>query len=103
MNLCFQRSKISTAIKLEGGGLGLNGSAIKRRTFFCGFPNQERYEYIVRDRVWYNTIKRKSFKLAELYSYGIISFMIRRKICGENAPTDSKDIILSKQIQKKIF
>ena len=27
--------KISTAIKLEGGeGLGLNGPAIKRRTFF---------------------------------------------------------------------
>ena len=26
-------------IKLEGGGgLGLNGPAIKSRTFFCGFP-----------------------------------------------------------------
>ena len=36
----FQRSKISTAIKLEGGGgLGLNGSAIKKR-FFCGFPKR---------------------------------------------------------------
>ena len=35
-DLFFQRSKISTAIKLEGGGLGLNGPAIKRRTF-CGF------------------------------------------------------------------
>ena len=35
----FQRSRISTAIKLEGGGgLGLNGPAIKRKTFFCGFP-----------------------------------------------------------------
>ena len=32
----FQRSKISTAIVLEGeGGLGLNGHAIKRRTFFA--------------------------------------------------------------------
>ena len=35
----FQRSKISKAMKLEGGGgLGLNGPAIKRITFFCGFP-----------------------------------------------------------------
>ena len=35
----FRRSKLSTAIKLEGeGGLGLNGQAIYRRTFFCGFP-----------------------------------------------------------------
>ena len=35
-NLFFQRPKISTAIKLEGGGeLGLNGPAIKRRTFFA--------------------------------------------------------------------
>ena len=34
--LFFQRSQISTAIKLEGGGgLGLNGPAIKRRTFFA--------------------------------------------------------------------
>ena len=34
-----QRSKISTAMKLKGGGgLGLNGPAIMRRTFFCGFP-----------------------------------------------------------------
>ena len=34
-NLFFQRSKISTAIKLEDGrGLGLNGPAIKTRTFF---------------------------------------------------------------------
>ena len=31
----FQRSKVSTAIKLEGGGLGLNGPGIKRRTFFA--------------------------------------------------------------------
>ena len=23
---------------LKGGGLGLNGPAIKRRTIFCGFP-----------------------------------------------------------------
>ena len=31
----FQRAKILTAIKLEGGeGLGLNGSDIKRRTIF---------------------------------------------------------------------
>ena len=30
---------MSTVIKMEGGaGLGLNGPAIKRRTFFCGFP-----------------------------------------------------------------
>ena len=36
MNLFFQRSKISTAIKLGGWrGLGLNGPAIKRRTFFA--------------------------------------------------------------------
>ena len=35
-NLFFQRSKISEAIKLKGGG-GL-GPAINRRTFFCGFP-----------------------------------------------------------------
>ena len=36
----FQSYKVSTAIKLEGGGgLCLNGPAIKRRTFFCGFPN----------------------------------------------------------------
>ena len=35
----FHRSKISTAIKLEGGGGScLNGPAIKRKTFFCGFP-----------------------------------------------------------------
>ena len=35
----FQSSKISTAIKLDGGeGLGLNGPTIKRRIFFCGFP-----------------------------------------------------------------
>ena len=37
----FRRSNILTAIKLEvGGGVGLNsrGRAIKRRTFFCGFP-----------------------------------------------------------------
>ena len=35
----FQRSKISTAIKLKGGGgLGLNGPAIKRRTFFSRLP-----------------------------------------------------------------
>ena len=28
-----------SCIKLEGGGgLGLNGPAIKRGTFFCGFP-----------------------------------------------------------------
>ena len=36
-NLFSQRSKISTAIKLKGGGvggLGLYGPAIKRRTFF---------------------------------------------------------------------
>ena len=32
----FQSSKISTAIKLDGG-LGLNGPAIKRRTFFSAF------------------------------------------------------------------
>ena len=32
----FRRSKLSTAIKLEGeGGLGLNGQAIYRRTFFA--------------------------------------------------------------------
>ena len=27
------------AIKLEGGGEGLNGLAIGGGTFFCGFPN----------------------------------------------------------------
>ena len=40
-NPFFQRSNVQTAInKLEGGGLGLNGPAIKRRTFFYGFPNK---------------------------------------------------------------
>ena len=35
----FQRSKISMAIKLEGGGgLGLNDPANKRRTFFLRLP-----------------------------------------------------------------
>ena len=35
----FQRSNDPTDIKLEGGGgLGVNGPAIKKRTFFCGFP-----------------------------------------------------------------
>ena len=33
-NLFFQSSKTSTAIMLKGGGLGLNGPDIKRRTFF---------------------------------------------------------------------
>ena len=35
-NLFFQRSKISTVIKLEGGErLGLNSPVSKRRTFFA--------------------------------------------------------------------
>ena len=35
----FKRSKISTAIKLEGGrGVRLNGPTIKRRTFFLRLP-----------------------------------------------------------------
>ena len=35
----FQRSNLPTAIKLKGEeGFGLNGPAINRRTFFCGFP-----------------------------------------------------------------
>ena len=39
LTIFFRRSNIQTAIKLEGGrGLCLNGPAIKRRTFFCGFP-----------------------------------------------------------------
>ena len=41
-NLFFQRSKISTVIKLEGGGegrgLGITGPAIKRRTLFLRLP-----------------------------------------------------------------
>ena len=41
-NLFFPRSKISTAIKLGGGGGGLdrNCPASQRITFFCGFPCQ---------------------------------------------------------------
>ena len=35
----FQRSKVPTAIKRGGGGLGLNGLAFKRSTFLGGFPN----------------------------------------------------------------
>ena len=35
----FERSNVSTSIKLEGG-LGLNGPAIKAYSpYFCGFPN----------------------------------------------------------------
>ena len=35
LSFFFQRSKAPTAIKLKGGGgLGLNGPAIKRKTFY---------------------------------------------------------------------
>ena len=44
----FQRSKISTAIKLEGGGLGINGPAIKRKTFFL------RLQYPMTIKIKYN-------------------------------------------------
>ena len=41
LNLYFERSIISTAIKLEGGGeLGLIGQAIKRITFFAASLRQ---------------------------------------------------------------
>ena len=47
LNIFFQRSKISTAIKLEGrGGLGLNGPAIKRRTFFAASLMSLSYGYM---------------------------------------------------------
>ena len=37
-NLFFQRSKISTAIKLEGGGGQALMARPLREEFFCGFP-----------------------------------------------------------------
>ena len=33
-----KNKKVPMAIKLEGGGEGLNGLAVSGGTFFCGFP-----------------------------------------------------------------
>ena len=48
-HLFFQRSNLPGAMKLEGGwGLGLNGQAIKRRTFFAASLKQS----IILDLLW---------------------------------------------------
>ena len=70
----FQRSKISTPIKLEGGGLGLNGPAIKRRTFFSASLTErcegEKHMYI--------------------YNFYSVILVLDSNLMGGGAPFDMK-------------
>ena len=69
LRLKKNKNKVPVAIKLQGGGEGLNGQAISEGTFFCGFPKK----YKIWDLQSENLQRSKIFQLE---SFNILFFYL---------------------------